>query len=210
MAHFQQADQAMSCRYQQKHTHGGNHAPSPSDWFRNDDTLDRQGISPGKPNGHGICKGTASSWVIAYLNKVKDATDPALYEAYYRDFLRYQATMVKDFGKHIDSHVAQFSKLGIATHVKQKEQFQAVTLTRSKVPFGRWAAYMSVWHHDIAIGGTFGSIGNLYIVEPNTGLLGYKKWSHFTADLHAYLDHRRNSKGKPLTTPAGFWMYKAD
>jgi hypothetical protein len=214
MPHFPQAVDALTCRYQHKSTHGGNHAPSVSDWFKNDDTLDRQGVSSGKPNGHGICKGTASSWVIAFLNKVPDASDPAKFEDFYTNFLRYQATMVKDFGKHIDSHVEQFKKLGVDTKVKQEKKVEIVTVKSSDLPshgvFGhRWGAYISVWHHDIAIGGTSGFSSKYYIVEPNTGLLGYNSKSDFLEDLNEYIDQRRTGKGHPSTTPAGFWFYKA-
>jgi hypothetical protein len=217
MASFTKADPTLSCRYQNKKTHGGNHAPSVADWFKNDDTLDRQGTSKGKPNGHGICKGTASSWVIAFLNKVPDTIDPALFEDYYTNFLRYQATMVKDFGKHIDSHVAQFKKVGIEANVHQVKKVDLVTLTANDLPTGgvfglgghRWGAYISVWHHDIAIGGRAGRNKTYYIVEPNTGLLGYTSRSDFLDDLNDYIANRRTSKGEANNAPAGFWFYQA-
>lgn len=219
MANFQNAEPNLSCRWQNKSTHGGNHAPSVADWWKKDDTLDRQGVSPGKPNGHGICKGTASSWVIAFLNKVPEAIDPNRFEQYYTDFLRYQGTMTKDFGKHIDSHVAQYSKLGIETNVHQVKQSQIVDLTAADLPghghghgFGihRWGAYISCWHHDIAIGQRVGFSGAFYIVEPNTGLLGYSTISPFLQDLNAYIGGRRTSKGKGANAGAGYWFYQAD
>ncbi len=213
MASFSRAKASLSCRYKNKATHGGNHAPSASDWFKNDDTLDRQGVSKGKPNGHGICKGTASAWVIAFLNGVKEASDASRYEAFYTDFLRYQATMIKDFGKHIDSHVSQLGKLGVQTHVEQIRQFKAVRLTKDDLPSRRWGTYISVWHHDIAAGGEgrrfFGS-RKFYIVEPNTGLLGYDSQSDMLADLNEYIESRRTKKGLDSTAEAGFWLYGKD
>ena len=179
-----------------------------ADWFKEDDTLDRQGVSKGKPNGHGICKGTASSWVIAFLNGVAEATDPDRFEKFYADFLRYQATMVKDFGKHIDSHVAQFSKVGVDTKIKEHKQFKKSKLTEADLPEGKWGIYMSVWHHDIAAGGTWGKGGKFYIVEPNTGLHGYKDVNSFLSDLDSYISERRVRKSKPPTEPAGFWIYR--
>ncbi|WP_292943213.1 hypothetical protein [Novosphingobium sp.] len=208
MAHFANADPQLSCRYKNKATHGGNHAPSVADWFKNDDTLDRQGVSQGKPNGHGICKGTASSWVIAFLNGVRDSYTANTYEEFYTNFLRYQATMVKDFGKHIDSHVAQFKKLGVETNIKEYKSIKVVNLTKSDIPDGRWGAYISCWHHDIACGGTWGTTGNSYICQPNTGLLGYTNYLTMLSDLGTYLDSRRSSKSKPATEPAGFWIYR--
>ncbi len=208
MSHFKNADPTLSCRYKHKKTHGGNHAPSVADWFKNDNTLDRQGVSQGKPNGHGICKGTASSWVIAFLNGVRDSYDPGTYEEYYTNFLRYQATMVKDFGNHIDSHVAQFKKIGVDTKIKEFQQVKAVNLTDKNIPNGRWASYISCWHHDIACGGLWRPNGKHYIVEPNTGLLGYRSYVTMLADLGEYLNHRRAGKGKPATEPAGFWVYR--
>jgi hypothetical protein len=210
MPHFAQAKPTLSARYQDKDKHGGNHAPSVADWFKNDDTLDRQGVSPGRPNGHGICKGIASSWVIAFLNNVADATDPKRYETYYTNFLRFQATMVKDFGGHIDAHADQFKKIGMGAGIKEIKQASIVKLGDSDVPgAGRWGAYISCWHHDIAAGGLWGMGSKLYINEPNTGLLGYDDKTKFLADLDAYLNHRRNRKRKPATEPAGFWIYKA-
>lgn len=208
MSRFTKCKPSLSRKYQNKQMHGGNHAPSVADWFRNDDTLDRQGISAGKPNGHGICKGVASAWVIAFLNGVREATDSSLFEQYYTDFLRYQATMIKDFGKHIDSHVAQLNKLDLKPNVKEYKNFQAPSLRAEDIPNGRWGIYMSVWQHDIAAGGTWGTGGKQYIVEPNTGLLGYDSITDFLHDLNEYIDSRRTKKNKQSTDPAGFWIYQ--
>ena len=211
MAEFTNTDPGLTRRYKNKNTHGGNHAPSVADWFKNDDTLDRQGVAPGKPNGHGICKGTASSWVIAFLNGVREATDAALFEDYYTNFLRYQATMVKDFGKHLDTHASRFGALGVSANITLIKKFVKPRLEVADLPAqGKWGAYMSVWHHDIAIGGTWGREGKTYVVEPNRGLLGYKEGrvAAFLGDLNHYLDTRREGKNKPATDPAGFWMYK--
>lgn len=209
MPHFPNANPKLSRRYQDKATHGGNHAPSAADWFKNDDTLDRQGVSKKSPNGHGICKGIASTWVIAFLNNVSEATDPARYEDYYTNFLRYQATMVKDFGKHLDSHVAQFEKLGMPTNIKEIKQFKTAELVETDIPSaGRWACYISVWHHDIACGGTWGTNAELYINEPNTGLLGYDVKADFFSDLDDYISGRRVKKHLAVTEQAGFWMYR--
>jgi len=208
MASFPKAADALSARYQDKATHGGNHAPSVSDWFKNDDTLDRQGVDKGRPNGHGICKGISTSWVIAFLNNVADATDPARYEQFYTNFLRFQATMVKDFGGDIDKHVAQFGKLGVNTGTAKVRSFKAVDLGQPDLPDGRWGIYMSVWHHDIAAGGTWGSNGRFYICEPNTGLLGYSKVADFLSDLNGYIGSRRTGKKLPSTETAGFWIYR--
>jgi hypothetical protein len=216
MARFPHAVPELSARYKHNHIHGGNHAPSVADWFKNDDTLDRQGVSHGRPNGHGICKGVASSWVIAFLNKVEESIDPARFEQFYTDFLRFQATMVKDFGKHIDSHVAQFSKLGIETHIHEVAKKQLVTVGAKDCPsergmFGhRWAAYISVWHHDIAMGARAGSHRTYFILEPNTGLLGYRDRSDFFEDLNDYIADRRKGKSLASNAPAGFWFYQGD
>lgn len=215
MASFPKADSKLSAPYKNASVHGGNHAPSVSDWFKNDDTLDRQGVSQGRPNGHGICKGIASSWVIAFLNKVPDTIDPAKFEQYYANFLRFQATMVKDYGKHIDSHVQQLGAMGMKTNVKQVKQTQIVNLTSKEIPttFGpgghRWGAYMSVWHHDIAIGARAGKSPTYYILEPNTGLLGYNSRKDFFDDLNAYVAGRRTKKKKSPKEPAGYWFYQA-
>lgn len=213
MPKFARQNLTLSCPFTEEglEDHGGNHAPSAADWWKNDDTLDRQGVDKKRPNGHGICKGVSSSWVIAFLNGVAEATDPDRYERYYADFLRFQGTMVKDFGKHIDSHVDQFSKLGISTNITQVKKFETVDLAEADVPaFGRWGAYISCWHHDIAIGGTWGTGAKLYINEPNTGLHGYDVKASFFADLNEYIAGRRANPKKKLkaNAPAGYWLYK--
>jgi hypothetical protein len=68
---FENASPDLTCTYKHAETHGGNHAPSVADSFKNDDTLNRQGKAPGRPNGHGKCAGTSTGWVIAFLNGVR-------------------------------------------------------------------------------------------------------------------------------------------
>lgn len=206
MPSFVNAKDNLSGKLVNKHIHGGNHAPAASNWWAGDDTLSRQGVGPGKPKGHGICKGVASSWVIAFLNGSTEATDPHTYESYYTNFLRFQATMIKDFGKHIDSHISKFSDLHMDTNIKVANKIEVVDFHEKLIPNGRWAAYISVWKHDIAIGGKWGADGTLYINEPNTGLLGYSKKSHFFDDLNKYMSKRRQSKHLSPTEKAGFWI----
>lgn len=206
----------LTCVYKEKGTHGGNHAPSVADWFKNDDTLDRQGKSAGSPNGHGICAGVSTAWVIAFLNGVRDASDPALYEKYYTDFLRYQATMIKDWkstkpdslqGVGIPTHLKVFKKFGMDPGVRDYKIVEAVSFSeRDGHLHARWAAYCSCWHHGIAIGGSHGSSGPFYIVEPNTGLHGYQYKEACFNDLNEYIAGRRQAKATP-DAPAKLWVY---
>ncbi|MFK5949731.1 MAG: hypothetical protein QM500_13290 [Methylococcales bacterium] len=209
MAHFVNCTPKLTCKYVNKAIHGGNHAPSALDWFNDDDTLDRQGVGPSRLKGHGICKGIASSWVIAFLKGTIETTDPAQYEAYFTNFLRFQATMIKDFGGHIDTHIAKLTDLQLDPNITFVKKLDIVDFSESDIPVGKWGAYISVWGHDIAIGGKWGAGSMLYINEPNTGLLGYKKKADFFTDLNAYMAARRAKKHKPLNEPAGFWIYKS-
>lgn len=206
MPHFVKAQASLCGKLVNKGIHGGNHAPATADWWAGDDTLSRQGVGPGKPKGHGICKGVASSWVIAFLNSSVEATDPKKYENFYTNFLRFQATMIKDFGKHIDSHVSKFSDLHIDTNINVANKIEIINFEEKLIPNGRWAAYISVWGHDIAIGGKWGANSTLYINEPNTGLLGYSKKNDFFTDLNEYMRKRRQSKGLGPAEKAGFWI----
>lgn len=206
MPNFTNATPKLCGKFVNKHVHGGNHAPAAADWWGDDDTLDRQGVGPGKPKGHGICKGVASSWVIAFLNGSTEATDPKKYESYYTNFLRFQATMIKDFGSHIDTHISKFSDLHINTNIKVANKLELAKFEEKHIPNGRWAAYISVWGHDIAIGGKWGAGNTLYINEPNTGLLGYSSKSSFFTDLDAYLSKRRQKKHLSPVEKAGFWV----
>ena len=140
-----------------------------------------------------------------------------MFEAYYTNFLRYQATMIKDYqatkpdspqGKHIDTHLKVLEKFGMKTTLREYKIFQLDTFTeRDGHLHAKWAAYVSVWHHDIALGGSHGSSGPFYIVEPNTGLLGYAYAEPFVKDLNEYISSRRTKKGLPQTEKAGFWVY---
>ncbi|AQQ68542.1 hypothetical protein Mag101_13555 [Microbulbifer agarilyticus] len=206
MPNFVHASSTMSGKLLNKNVHGGNHAPKPGDWWAGDDTLDRQGVDKKRPKGHGICKGVSSAWVIAFLNGTLEASDGSVYEAYYTNFLRFQATMIKDFGSHIDTHVEKMSALHIETNIKVAEKLELVEFTEKQIPDGRWAAYISVWHHDIAIGGKWGANSTLYINEPNTGLLAYTDKADFFADLKAYIAKRRQRKKLQPTEKAGFWV----
>ena len=209
MPHFPNANPELSSRYRNKATHGGNRTPSAADWVKNDDTLDRLAASSTNPDAQEIGKGIASTWVVAFLNGVPETTDPALYEDYYTDFLRYQATMVQDFGEHIDSHVARFEKLGMPTGIKQIKQFDAARLAEADVAAtGRWACYISVGRHGIACGGTLGTDARLYINEPDTGLLGYDGKAGFFPDLDDCISGRRAKEHLPPTDAARFWMYQ--
>ncbi len=206
MPNFLHASSTLSGKLLNKNIHGGNHAPKPGDWWANDDTLARQGPEKGRPKGHGICKGVASSWVIAFLNGNTEASDGSKYEEYYTNFLRFQATMIKDFGKHIDSHVSKMADLHLDANINVGQKLELVEFEERYIPAGRWAAYISVWHHDIAIGGKWGASSTLYINEPNTGLMVYSDKRHFLADLKAYISKRRHSKKLPANEKAGFWV----
>ena len=155
---FRRATPSLTAKFQNKSIHGGNHAPSASDWFAGDDTLDRQGVMEGSPRGHGICKGVASSWVIALINGVDEATSASAYESYYTNFLRFQATMIKDAGGHIDSHVASLSEMNVDPKIQHISTKDISTFSSSDIPntSKRWGAYISVWGHDIAIGSDCG------------------------------------------------------
>lgn len=215
---------ALSCKYRNAGTlvqegagqaaHTGNHAPAPANWGAADDTLTRQGVMVGSPRGHGICKGLASAWVIAFVSNIREATAADEFEEYFTNFLRFQATYIKDYGKHIDTHLNQFAKIGMPTMLRPYFQDKALDrvvadghVFRSGHLHARWAAYLSVWSHDIAIGSLHGSSGPFYIFEPNTGLLGYDSAKPFADDVNGYLDDRRTSKGKPLTEPFKMWCY---
>jgi len=221
---FPKCSNDLTCKYQNKGTlqqeqaglapHTGNHAPAPANWGAQDDTLSRQGVTPGSPRGHGICKGLASAWVVAFMSGVQETFKPDKFESYFTNVLRFQATYIKDYGKHIDSHLNQIAKIGQPLMLRpyfEGKELARVTADGQHFRDGhlhaRWAAYLSVWKHDIAIGSLHGSTGPFYILEPNTGLMGYHSALDFASDLNGYLDARRASKGKPLTEKFKMWCY---
>jgi hypothetical protein len=106
--------------------------------------------------------------VIAFLNNVPDASDTSLFHSYFTNFLRFQGTYIKDYGKHIDSHLVQLIKLGMTDPgVRLIKQFESTTISENQVVRYTWGAYVSVWKHDIAFGYRG---GKFYIMEPNFGL----------------------------------------
>jgi hypothetical protein len=125
--------------------------------------------------------------------------------------------MIKDYkpmrpdsprGKDIETHLKVFERLGVGTNLRLYKKFRAPNFSvQDGHLHARWATYCSVWHHDIAFGGGHGSSGPFYIVEPNTGLLGYSSSDPFIADLNDYIAGRRTRKNKPANEPAGFWVY---
>lgn len=187
--------------------HLANHAPLKEDWFADDDTLERQGQEKDRKKGHGICKGVSTAWVVAFMSGVRDATAPDLFNTYYKNYLRFQATMIKDYGDHIPQHLEQFAKIGMPTTLREYRVFEKEAFEiRDGHMHAQWAAYCSVWHHDIAFGSSHGSTGPYYIVEPNTGLLGYTSCSPFLSDLNKYIEKRRSDKNLD-GAKAGFWVY---
>lgn len=174
-----------------------NKPPTIADWGVGDDTLDRQG-------GHGICKGLATAWVIALVNGVADARSPALFSRYFNEVLRFQGTYIKDYGKHMDTHVAQLSKMGSDPNVRLIKKSDLRTIQSGDLPSGNWGAYISIWQHDIAIG----SYNNdFFIMDPNCGLLGYNRWT-FLQGIQSLIEGRRARKHKGPMDTIGVWFYR--
>ncbi|MGK0358325.1 MAG: hypothetical protein ACI9U2_000609 [Bradymonadia bacterium] len=174
-----------------------NSPPSSGNWGASDDTLDRQG-------GHGICKGLATAWVIALVNGVAEARTPELFRRYFIDVLRFQGTYIKDYGKHIDGHVAQLSKMGSDPNVRFIRKVDLQTIRSGDLPAGNWGAYISIWKHDIAIGSYN---GDFYIMDPNCGLLGYNRWT-FLQGVQSLIEGRRARKNKGPMDTIGVWFYR--
>jgi hypothetical protein len=176
---------------------GENHPPEADAWGTKDDTLSRQG-------GHGICKGLATAWVIAFLNQVSESSDVNAFGSYFRNVLQFQGTYIKDFGKHIDSHLVQMIKMKVDTGVHQVKQYETTNLETTQLPGHTWGAYLSVWKHDIAMGYRR---PNYYIMEPNFGLFVYGDKANFVNDGRRLIEARRARKHKGQDAKIGVWMY---
>ena len=169
-----------------------------------------EGIDREDPNdafvlqqGHGICKGLASSWVIAFLNGVSEASDAKRFAEWF-EIARLHGTEIKNAGGHIDQHVAKIEAANVMTGVKVQSRIDVSTVEEAQFPQAPWATYCSIWKHDIAFGADSVS-GRFYIMEPNDGLAIYKDRVTFLADLKAYVEDRRRVKGKQPNDTMGLY-----
>ncbi|MGI3900408.1 MAG: hypothetical protein ACRYGP_23685 [Janthinobacterium lividum] len=153
--------------------------------------------------GHGICKGLASSWVIAFLNRVSEASDAKRFAEWF-EIARLHGTEIKNAGGHIDQHIAKIEAANVMTGVNVQSRIDASTVAEAQFPKAPWATYCSIWKHDIAFGADSVS-GRFYIMEPNDGLAIYKDRETFLADLKAYIEDRRKVKGKQPNETIGLY-----
>lgn len=175
-----------------------NSPPTQTNWGGGDDTLTRQG-------GHGICKGLATAWVIALLNGERGARDAGLFRSYFTNVLKFQGTYIKDFGKHMDTHVRKLEAMGQSTHLKLIKQRDKVNLHARNLPNGNWGCYVSVWKHDVA----FGHYGHTYfIMDPNCGLIGFRHRRDFLTGANALIEGRRARKNKGPNDTVGLWFFR--
>ncbi len=174
-----------------------NNPPDQADWGGQDDTLTRQG-------GHGICKGLATAWVIAFLNGVEGASDLDQFPAYFLNVLKFQGTYIKDYGKHIDSHLIQMAKFGFRSGLRRIKEIKPTSLRASDLVGYNWGCYASVWKHDVAFGRRS---GKFYIMEPNFGLFRYQDQSTFLLDANELIEARRARKHKGPNDSVGLWFY---
>jgi hypothetical protein len=182
---FHNCVEILTRRWQDKALHGGNKAPK--DWWAGDHTLQSKA-------GRGICKGIASGWVTAFLNQVPESVDAERFEQYYKEFLRFQATFITDYGRHIGGHLDRMAALSVPSNIQVANVVRGENVELTHIPAGRWAAYVRVWRHDIALGGTWGHTGRFYIVEPNQGLFGYTFCPSWMDDVNSYIRYRQMEK----------------
>lgn len=174
-----------------------NAPPDAADWGTQDDTLQRQG-------GHGICKGLATAWVIGLLNGVNECSDVVSFANYFHQVLRFQGTYIKDFGRHMDSHLVQLSKMKASAGLRLISQVRRPSLVAGDLVGYNWGAYASVWKHDIGFGRR---AGRFYIMEPNFGLFRYDNQGNFLTDTNLLIEARRNRKHKGPGDEIGLWFY---
>lgn len=160
-----------------------------------------------KQQGHGICKGLASTWVIAFLNDVEESFNPEKFEDWFTGFAKFQGTYIKDSGGHIDKHLAQIEESGVYTGVIVEKAITRTKLSSDDFPKNHpWAAYCSIWKHDIAFGYMGEHSGNYYIMEPNDGLYIYDDEHKFLEDANGYIEERRSLKKKKPEDSLGLWF----
>jgi hypothetical protein len=158
-----------------------------------------------KQQGHGICKGLTTAWVIAFLNGVDEASNPASFSDWFTGIAKWQGTYIKDAGGHIDKHLQLIEKTGMLTGVVVDHVVAVQSLSSSDFPRTTpWAAYCSIWHHDIGFAAD--GRGNFYIMEPNDGLYVYDSQSEFIADSNGYVADRRVAKSKTNGETFGLWF----
>jgi hypothetical protein len=158
-----------------------------------------------KQQGHGICKGLTTAWVIAFLNGVDETSNPGTFGEWFTGIAKFQGTYIKDAGGHIDQHLQLIEKTGMLTGVRVDHVVSVTSLSATNFPRTTpWAAYCSIWQHDIGFAAD--GRGHFYIMEPNDGLYVYDSESKFIADANGYVGDRRTAKGKTNGESFGLWF----
>ncbi|MBZ4418482.1 hypothetical protein [Myxococcus sp. RHSTA-1-4] len=144
--------------------------------------------------GHGICSGMTTTWLIGFLNNRADASDPAQFQDYFMNVLRFQGAYLKESGGRADSQLDELAKAHL-DHGLKALSVATAKVADGKLPFPKspWAAYVSIWGHAIGIGERD---GKWYMMDPNYGLFVYSGRDTFLADFSAIVEARRTKKGK--------------
>lgn len=144
-------------------------------------------------DGHGICSGITSTWVIGFVNGNEGAHDTREFTDYFRNTLRFQGAYLKEVGGRIKTHLEEILKAKLEPNVKKAAYLHEKKAEDLKLPSNDWAGYAAIWHHAVGIGSAG---GKFYIMDPNYGLYKYEDKEHFVADLGVLVEARRKRKEK--------------
>ena len=137
--------------------------------------------------GHGICSGITSAWIVSVLNanKVPGATQTGKFEPLFLNVLRYQGAYFKELHGKADN-MLETCGAAMITNGTSDGVVNTRVLTQAQLPgHGWWAAYVSMRGHAIGIG----KYGDLYLImEPNFGLFSYETLGKFLTDLADLVD----------------------
>jgi len=142
--------------------------------------------------GHGICSGMTTTWVIGFLGTQAGANDVREFEAYFDNVLRFQGAYLKENGGRIEKQLEAVLKEKLDHDCKKLTASKGKDVKALTIPDkGDWGAYLAVWGHATGIGC---KKGLYYIMDPNYGLFEYKSKEDWLADIGIYVEARRKLK----------------
>ena len=164
-----------------------------------------------KDRRHGICCGISATWLVGLVNEVEGSYRTSKFKEYFDNVLRFQGAYIKQSHQDVEQDLDALQ--GCFTHNVKKFDFQfsRATNIKSRFPTGKtkWAAYLSIWGHAIAIGRRDNSY---YAMDPNLGLFVYEGGGTAETavldDLQEYVEKRRLKKGQAQDAQFKIWFYE--
>jgi hypothetical protein len=159
-----------------------------------------------KDKKHGICCGISATWIVGFVNGVEEARDTAKFKDYFNNVLRFQGAYIKESHEDIEKDLDKMQDC-FAHDVKKVDfQYSRATTLKDKFPNkDRWAAYLSIFGHAVAIGRY---ANQYYAMDPNHGLFVYNDVDTIAGDVKEFVHYRRDKKNEDKNSQFKVWFYE--